>query len=422
MISRAGVNQLGRRGFAWAHAFREQSGLVYLLAAQAAFVLLGYVTNVFIARRLGPIETGRFGVVMSVLTWIEVLIIDGAPQALRRYIAMQPRSAGSIVTATLPPQLRLALVVFLLSFLSSPALAAVLRDPSYTSLFRIAFVDILLYGAYWYVNGILHGLRRFGHLFVMIGGYALSKTLMTVALVCMGFRADGALLANALASAVGAALGTLPFIRWKLGRDTWDSGMEFWHFSRWNLLYGLLTSLLPSLDLWLVRYFGNDHQAGMYTVATSVARVPYFLALAFMSFTLPSLAANLEGGNPQHEALRRSWRTIQASAWLTFVPLLVLVEIFARPLVLLLFGPAYLASVPILRILFLGTIFYSLLLLENTRVMAVRGMVPTIRAVVLTTVVTAVTVAYGARAAGGIGAATAFGLSMCFGYYLSRRI
>ncbi|MDZ7372488.1 MAG: oligosaccharide flippase family protein [candidate division KSB1 bacterium] len=406
----------------WVGPLREQVGLLYLVAGQASLVLLGYVTNVFVARSLGPEETGRFGVVMSILTWIEVLIIDGAPQALRRYVAMRPQSARTIVLATTPAQLRFALLVFAASFLSSPLLARALRDSSYTFLFQIAFLDVLLYAAYWYVNGVLHGLKRFGDLFWMITGYALGKCVLTIVLIGMGLRAEGALLANALASAVGAAVGMAFVSRAQLGLSEWSEAEEFWSFSRWNVVYGLLTSLLPSVDLWCVRYFGTDYQAGLYTVAGSIAKVPYFLALAFMSFALPSLASQV--GEVLHDgaALRRHWRAVHTSALLTFLPMVLLVELFARPLIVILFGSAYLGALPILRILFPGTVLYSFLLLENTRVMAIHGMVPTLRTVALTTVVTVVAVVYGAYRAGALGAAMAFASAMALGYVLARRV
>jgi len=50
------------------------SGSVFLSLAQCAFALSGYLVNVGLARFLGPTGYGQYGVTISVLTWLEILL------------------------------------------------------------------------------------------------------------------------------------------------------------------------------------------------------------------------------------------------------------------------------------------------------------------------------------------------------------
>src|SRR5688572_5611409 len=70
--------------------------VVQLLMARTAFLASGMVVSIILARGLGPVEFGIYGVIISVLTWTQLLLNDGVPGATAKLLAQRPERAGSI--------------------------------------------------------------------------------------------------------------------------------------------------------------------------------------------------------------------------------------------------------------------------------------------------------------------------------------
>ena len=121
-------------------------GTVYLTAAWSVVVLTGYVFNVWLARTFTADQYGVYGVVMAVLVWIEIVIINGLPYAVQKFVASDSENAGAILHAAGRIQAVVAVILFAVSYLAAPLIAAFFRDARLTWLFRLAFVDILVYG------------------------------------------------------------------------------------------------------------------------------------------------------------------------------------------------------------------------------------------------------------------------------------
>ncbi len=102
-------------------------GAAKLSAAQALFVLAGYILNVVLARYLGPGPYGVYGIVVSLLTIVNLMQTQGVPQALSRAIA-----GGSDEAAAWRAALHVQAVAstggLVLLAVSAPILASVLDD------------------------------------------------------------------------------------------------------------------------------------------------------------------------------------------------------------------------------------------------------------------------------------------------------
>ena len=137
-------------------------GTLFLGVAHASLTAAGYVVAVLLARGLGPVDYGVYGIVYSILMTIEVIARIGIPQAVSRLIAeagdRAPRMAATGVTLTFG----VYLVVFAIFWIAAPALADIFNVPNGAWLFRIAAIDIPFYGGYIIAAHILNGRRTFG--------------------------------------------------------------------------------------------------------------------------------------------------------------------------------------------------------------------------------------------------------------------
>ena len=104
-------------------------GTAVLVLSQACFLVLGYLAVVIMAREFGPATYGAYGVIMSVLVWLEEAGRYAIPSATAKLVAeTNAESATLELTAVI---LNLALYAVFFRFSMGPgALAIVMvRNP-----------------------------------------------------------------------------------------------------------------------------------------------------------------------------------------------------------------------------------------------------------------------------------------------------
>lgn len=333
------------------------------MIGQTVFVLSGYAVNIFLSRTLGVEQYGVFGVVMSVLVWVELSVIVGIPTAMQKFIGEDQKHAYTLRKVALGMQLKYSIVVFLLFFLSADVLADLLNDHSLAFYLRVASVDIVLYALYRLFINVHNGMKKFGKQTVASIVYAAGKMAAIFVLVWRGAAVAGALAGNA----IGSALGLLAAVFLKPGIAPSEMNFEKRRIIRYAtpiILFTLLMNLFLSLDLWFVKAFLDSAAAGYYVAASTVAKVPYFLFLALSFTLLPSLAkAKKQEDAPRVQQLVwQSTRILLAS--LSFISVLVISS--AAELIELLFTELYAPAAPILQILICGLSFLTVFMVFAT--------------------------------------------------------
>src|SRR5262245_8357953 len=66
---------------------RQRKGTRQLLFARVFFFATAYLVSAILARKLGVIDYGVYGVVISLLLWLEILTNAGVPGATSKIIA-----------------------------------------------------------------------------------------------------------------------------------------------------------------------------------------------------------------------------------------------------------------------------------------------------------------------------------------------
>ena len=120
-------------------------GTFLLLVGQILALLSGYGMNVFLARYLGPEEYGSFGVVHSILLMTELCVIAGVPNALKKFIGMNPKISARLHRVLLPWQMGLGFVLGCLGFFLAPTISHMMKDESIVFILQIAFIDVVFF-------------------------------------------------------------------------------------------------------------------------------------------------------------------------------------------------------------------------------------------------------------------------------------
>ena len=260
----------GARSVVWA----PTQDTIRLLVARGFFMVSGYFVSVILARGLGPLEYGVYGVIVSVLLWIEMVGSAGVPAATAQLLPQHQSQMPEVEQAARLLLLSSSLLIFAIAWWVAPTLAELFDMPTGTALFRLAILDIPLSSIYCAYQGILSGHRRFGSQGVAFIIYGLTKLAGILALLALGITVSAALVVNALAT--GSVLAYLvvrfpprgPLPSYALLRSMCHLAMPMG-------LYLICLQLLLSLDLWSLKAFstGSGEAIGIYVAALNVAKV-----------------------------------------------------------------------------------------------------------------------------------------------------
>ncbi|MBM3255933.1 MAG: flippase [Candidatus Moranbacteria bacterium] len=343
----------------------------FVLASEIVYNISSYVVHSGIGRILGPADYGRYGVVITLTTTIIILIGNGIPTAMAKYLSeIFENKPGLIPVIKRKAALFQALLmgsVTLTFFLLAPVLAALLKDPSLTPLFRISsliiptFALASFYFSYYTgihkfkVQAFLKTLRSFSRILFILGFAWLLKP--------QNLSLEG--------SVIGFALAPLLVF---LGAKIYDSlhkykpsGTFDWkklfHYA-WPITFFMIAyELLITVDLYLVKgILMSDYHTGIYNAAITVGRIPYYLFYALTIILLPAVSKATSSKNAAEtkKLISQSLRLMV----MFLLPICILMSLYSRPIIQLFYSRRFLDAAPLMSLFVFGvgflTVFYVL--------------------------------------------------------------
>lgn len=330
-----------------------KKGTFILFIGWSIQLLAGYALKIFVAGHLGPVGYGQYGVIMSILLWIEMGAINGFSTAVQKFVADDAKNLKAILLMIGKIQLLVNAILFGLCYFNAQFIAGLFNDSQLSPLLQFALWDIWIYSFYFMFFSALNGLHRFGKQTLVISIYAISKFIFVVLLVSVMHSVKGALLANILASAAGCIPGAfLVRTAWRQSESHRLHSPALLKFAVPVAMHVITMQLLFSIDLWFVKYHLGSKAAGFYTAASDIARVPYYLFFALSSVVLPMLSRALT--QKDHARIDQTIRNAVRLICLIIVPIAVLASVYSKELILLVFKSDFIAAGSILRILIWG--------------------------------------------------------------------
>jgi O-antigen/teichoic acid export membrane protein len=265
-------------------------GTLALVFTQGLYFILGYLAVVLLAREMGPVAYGAYGVIMSVLVWLEQSARRVVPAAAAKLIAEQPAALGEIAQSSVLLNLVLHAGLFVTLWLTAPWLEVWFRIEDGTYLFRLAALDLPLYGIYTTLQGVYQGQRRFYRLGLSDLTYALAKLLGIILIAWLGVSIEAALIVNIVASVIGIAF---LFTRMAFARavSLRVHAPTILAVAAPLVVYSIASEL--ALDIWILKAITPPTEAatiGIYVAALNIARVPGFALSTIGRVLLPSVA------------------------------------------------------------------------------------------------------------------------------------
>ncbi len=335
-------------------------GTVQLIAARVFFMAAGYVAAVILARELGPAAYGSYGIVISLLLWLEVFSGFGVPRAAAKLIS-QADDPKPIVEATLGSLLAIGAILLAVCWTIAPTVAEFFDIAGGTELLRIAVLDLPFNGLYIAYNGVLIGYQKFWQMSVTLVVYSLTKLIGTLALFWLGFSVEAALVVNVLAT-----VGALIYLLLKFN-------LRLTFFPDRKILRAIVAIAAPlavlvitmqfllSAHLWVLKRMATEtaEELGYYIAALNVAQIPAIVPAALGVVILSSVAAALSRND--FTLAQRHVANAGRFVVIVLAPVCVLGATHATAIMSLLYSPIYAPGDVFLGILLGGFGLFALL-------------------------------------------------------------
>ncbi len=350
--------------------------LVWLTLSEIIFNVAGYVIHSSVGRILGPADYGRFSLIVTMTTMIIILIGNGIPTAMSKYLSeifeSAPERIAGIKHQAIRMQIFLMLVVTVIFYFASPFLAWTLHDASLTPLFQISSLIIPAFAAasfyFYYYTGlhffrlqaILKTLRALGRIFFII---TFAYYFGVAGAVAGYIAAPLFVFAIALAADMYITHRYFPATRQTKKERIAFSGKTLLQYA-WPLtLFLLFYEFILTLDLYFVKsLLHSDYLTGIYNAAMTVGRIPYYLFYALTIILLPAISKTTAERNVEEtESLVN--KSLRLLTFLLF-PMVTLLICYAPQALQIFYGARYLDAAAPMGIYTVGvgflTVFYVL--------------------------------------------------------------
>jgi stage V sporulation protein B len=276
-------------------------GTAVLVFSQGCYFVLGYFAVVILAREFGPAAYGAYGVIISVLVWLEESGRYAIPSATAKLVAENATRSAEVERTSVILNLALYVLLFVLLWVAAPWLSSWFGIADGTLLFRIAAIDLPFFGAYTAFRAIHQGNRRFFQLGCSQVLYALAKLVGVLLLVRFGVSVQSALLVNVAATITGLSClllgaGTARFFKRAAfqTQERWVEQIKPLAVAATAMgTYYFVLGLRSELILWTLKGMSSDSKAavvGLFVAALNIARVPSMILTTVTTVILPSLS------------------------------------------------------------------------------------------------------------------------------------
>lgn len=319
------------------------SGTLWNMVAVGIRLPVGFITVVVLTSVLGPEDFGRFTLTTAVVLWLKFSITLLFEQATVKLVSEADdwRPIGAKVSQ-ITGVLSLGAVVLL--WMMADAIATLLQDPALAGYLRLLSLDIPFFCLGRIHDSLLIGTGQFRQRALSVGAYWLTRILLIVGFVFLGWSVLGALLGCMVGSVVSFVIGRC-FIRPALFQRSGLSRDHLWAYAGPLFISSMGLQIYDKLDLLAYKALGGTiAQAGIYALALQLIIVARVFAAALNPLLLSTLSRLLKVGE-QRQAKQIAHTALRVL--LLQFPLLAMLASSAPEWIVFGFGEQYGPSAPL---------------------------------------------------------------------------
>jgi stage V sporulation protein B len=334
-------------------------GTSYLIISKIVFMISGYGVNIVAARKLGPESYGIIGVIIALMTVMNLFFYSGFPKAAAKYLSENKQYTKSIIKKTSFFQLIFLCITGIILIVIAPFLANLLRDPSLTPYIYLTILVVPFYAIFsLYADGFLNGYRFFKKQAYAGIVFSITKFIAVIIFLFIGLHINGVILGYLTAAFFGFLISFFYFKKIKIKGKSIFSTKKLITFSIPTILFSIFILLIFNIDVLLVKAILQENiDTGYYTSASMIARMPYYMFSGLALSILPSISHSIS----QNNAMQTKNQITESLRYMLLIlaPIIVLISATAQPLVTLLFSATYRSAAEPLQIVVFGLGFLS---------------------------------------------------------------
>ncbi len=335
-------------------------GTVFITLSTIVFVVSSYSINIWLGRYLGPDAYGIYGLIISLLTAINLTQTSGLPLAIAKYTAEDANQAEALLHVGLITQIISTIFASVLIFLLAPFLAQIFKDTSLTPYIRLSAAVFPLYGIYSVYLNYYNGLHFFKEQAFMNITYSLAK-LFSIIIFVYFFHVYGAIFGFIIAPLI-ALMFWLHIPK--------NTGISFPYkklilFSLPLIVMAIFSNLLQSIDLFFVkRFLHQNYYSGLYTANQNIAEMPFYGITALASVLFPGIARSTK--QALHEQTNMLIKTALRFTLLIITPSSLLISATSLQILEFLYSSGFLQGAMSLSLLAIASGFFTFFVILTT--------------------------------------------------------
>ena len=321
-------------------------GVVSIFLAESLIIPTGFITAVFLTRKLGPALYGLFALVTRLILWVEWLGSSLFTKATIKYVG-EADDWHPPATTALQLTSVISLILVILLWISTPALSRLFGASSLITYLRIYAIDIPIYGFARVLSDILIGRGFFNERARVSAGRRIARLFLIIIFVELGFSVNGAIY-GMIGASVAETVICLFYARPSFYAKISFPFRHFWTFGTPLFLSALCLTIIRMDILFLKALGGTDVETGYYGASQNLT-ILFSLVSTSMTPPLLSTLSNMLMNRKKDEAIHISLTAVRTS--IMVLPVAALIAGTSHEIVGLIFGSAYFSAGPILSCL-----------------------------------------------------------------------
>jgi O-antigen/teichoic acid export membrane protein len=321
-----------------------------MMASQLVTWSLALLLTIFLPRYLGAANLGKLNFAGSMWAIVTVFVIFGMDTLLTKEIARMPARAVRLFGNTIVLRIGLQL----LGYLALTIYLWLFRDRYPPGTLLVVYI-VGLSTLVWQLNSacqaVLQGLERMEYISLADVAGKLTNTLICIAVLLAGFGVYAIAAVGVLAALVSFGVQFTAVRRLAGPLKLRFERPEAARMMRASFPYFLSSVFLViymQVDIIIISLLVNERAVGWYGAADQLFGTFLFIPTVFITAVFPALSRMYEtAADALPRLMRKSWDLLILVA----IPIGLGLVVIAGPLVVLLFGPEFAPSGPILALM-----------------------------------------------------------------------
>ena len=319
-------------------------GMIWTAVQKYSTMAISFISGIILARLLMPEDYGAIGMLAIFMSLAEVFIDAGFGSAL----IQKKNPTQTDYSTVFFFNIGMSLVLYLILFLSAPAIANFYRMPILSKILRVQGLILFIYAFNIIQRNQIRKDLRFKKLSVITIITSVVSLIVTVIMAYTGCGVWSLVAQNF----IGALIPCVFFWFTTSWHPTWEysshSFKELFGFGCYMFLTHLFTTFSQRISGLLVGRWFNSATMGFYSKASSTTQYATLSISGVMIQTTYPLYSSVQDDK---ERLANMVKRITSTLAYLTVPLLTFLILIAKPLFVFLYSDRWVACVPYFQIL-----------------------------------------------------------------------